>query len=196
MHNNRHAPLPRAPRFVDRTYRMSIVSLTLRPATAADAPLIAAMHAASWQATYRNLLPAAFLHEEVDAERAAWWRARMEAPGGDRRLVLIAELDETTPAGFVCVERQPDSPWGVLLDNLHALPAYQGIGVGKKLMRAALDWARARGESQIYLYVLEGNAAAIAFYERQGWQFSGAEPDRMGGADITALRYIYRLDAH
>jgi ribosomal protein S18 acetylase RimI-like enzyme len=168
--------------------------LTLRPATAADAPLIAALHAASWQATYRGLLPAAFLEREVGDERAAWWRARMEAPGSERRLVLIAELDETTPVGFVCVEQQPDSPWGVLLDNLHALPAHQGVGVGKRLMQAAQAWARSRGETQLYLYVLEGNAPAIAFYERQGWTFSGAEPDHMGGVDITALRYVFRLD--
>lgn len=168
--------------------------LTLRPATAADAPLIAAMHTASWQATYRGLLPAEFLEREAGDERAAWWRARMEAPGGDRRLVLIAELDERTPAGFVCVERQPDSPWGVLLDNLHALPTHQGIGVGKRLMQAAQEWARSRGEKQLYLYVLEGNMPAIAFYERQGWTFSGAEPDHMGGVDITALRYVFRLD--
>jgi ribosomal protein S18 acetylase RimI-like enzyme len=62
-------------------------------------------------------------------------------------------------------------------------------------MRAAFDWARAHGEAQLYLYVLEGNAQAIAFYERQGWQPAGAEPDHMGGVDITALRYVYRLDA-
>ncbi len=94
----------------------------------------------------------------------------------------------------MCVERQPESAWGVLLDNLHALPGYQGIGAGKLLMRAAEDWARAQGETQLYLYVLEGNAPAIGFYERQGWQFVGAEPDHMGGVDITALRYVYRLD--
>ncbi|WP_321870266.1 GNAT family N-acetyltransferase [Paraburkholderia tropica] len=186
-------------------------SLLLRPATAADADLLAAMHAASWQATYRGLLPAAFLDREVGAERAAYWRARMEAPGADRRLVLIAEIAEIaavnaahnaadeeaprTPAGFVCVERQPDSPWGVLLDNLHALPAHQGVGVGKTLMEAARRWARGQGESQLYLYVLDGNTPAIAFYERQGWEYSGAEPDHMGGVDITALRYVYRLDA-
>jgi GNAT superfamily N-acetyltransferase len=169
--------------------------LTLRPATVADAPLLAAMHAASWQATYRALLPAAFLERDVGAERAAYWRARMEAPGSERRLVLIAELASGSPAGFVCVERQPGSPWGVLLDNLHALPAHQGIGVGKRLMRAAQDWARAQGETQLYLYVLDGNTPAIAFYERQGWTYSGSEPDRMGGIDIVALRYVYRLDS-
>lgn len=173
--------------------------LTLRPATIADAPLLAAMHAASWQATYRRLLPSAFLENEVNAERDAYWRARMEAPGAQRRLVLIAELatpgTAPTPVGFVCVERQPESPWGVLLDNLHALPAHQGIGVGKRLMEAAQRWARDQGEAQLYLYVLDGNTPAIAFYERQGWEFSGSEPDRMGGVDITALRYVYRLAA-
>jgi ribosomal protein S18 acetylase RimI-like enzyme len=42
--------------------------------------------------------------------------------------------------------------------------------------------------------VLEGNTPAIGFYEKHGWQFVGAEPDQIGGVDITALRYVYRLD--
>ncbi|PZR45729.1 GNAT family N-acetyltransferase [Paraburkholderia fungorum] len=168
-------------------------ALSLRPATLADAALIASIHSTSWQATYRGLLPDTFLDGEVTRERAAYWEARLRAPGGERRMVLIAEL-AAEPIGFVCVERQPESTWGVLLDNLHALPGHQGIGAGKLLMRAAEDWARAQGESQLYLYVLEGNTPAIGFYERQGWQFVGAEPDHMGGVDITALRYVYRLD--
>jgi GNAT superfamily N-acetyltransferase len=167
--------------------------LKLRAATDADAELIAAIHSASWQATYRGLLPDTFLDGEVIHERAAYWRARMAAPGAERRIVRIAQRANEA-IGFVCAERQPDSPWGVLLDNLHTLPAHQGIGAGKLLMGAAQQWAREHGEAQLYLYVLEGNVSAIAFYERQGWQFSGAEPDHMGGVDITALRYVYRLD--
>lgn len=168
--------------------------LSLRTATAADADLIASIHSTSWQATYRGLLPDAFLDNEVTRERAAYWRARLNAPGADQRNVVIAELAGES-IGFACVERQPESSWGVLLDNLHALPGHQGIGVGKLLMGAAADWARAQGESQLYLYVLEGNTPAIRFYERQGWRFAGAEPDHMGGVDITALRYVYRLEA-
>ncbi|PQV52101.1 GNAT family N-acetyltransferase [Paraburkholderia sp. BL21I4N1] len=167
-------------------------TLSLRPATLVDAALIASIHATSWQATYRGLLPDTFLDSEVTRERAAYWEARLSAPGGERRIVRIAELDGE-PIGFLCAERQPESAWGVLLDNLHALPGYQGIGVGKLLMRAAEDWTREQGEAQLYLYVLEGNTPAIGFYERQGWQFVGAEPDQMGGMDITALRYVYRL---
>lgn len=167
--------------------------LSLRPATLADAALIAAIHSASWQAAYRGLLPDAFLDGELAQERAAYWEARLGAPGGERRMVLIAEL-AGEPIGFVCAEQQPESASGVLLDNLHALPGYQGIGVGKLLMRAAQDWARAQGAAQLFLYVLEGNKPAIGFYERQGWQCVGAEPDRMGGVDIIALRYVYRLE--
>ena len=167
--------------------------LNLRPASTDDAALIASIHATSWRETYRNLLPDAFLDNDVVTERAAHWQARLNAPGANRRLVVIAERAGEA-IGFACVERQVDSPWGVLLDNLHTLPGHQGIGVGKLLMRAAFDWARAHGEAQLYLYVLEGNAQAIAFYERQGWQPAGAEPDHMGGVDITALRYVYRLD--
>ena len=121
-------------------------ALSLRAATVADAALIASIHTTSWRATYRGLLPDAFLDGEVAQERADWWQARMRAPGGERRIVLIAVLDDK-PIGFVCVERQPESAWGVLLDNLHALPGYQGIGVGKLLMRAAKDWARTQGET-------------------------------------------------
>jgi GNAT superfamily N-acetyltransferase len=120
--------------------------LSLRTATVADTALIASIHTTSWRATYRGLLPDAFLDGEVAQERADWWQARMRAPGGERRIVLIAVLDGE-PIGFVCVERQPESAWGVLLDNLHALPGYQGIGVGKLLMRAAKDWARTQGET-------------------------------------------------
>lgn len=194
-----YACSPRDKLFADRPFPLTTLpmqtspALSLRPATLADAALIASIHSTSWQATYRGLLPDAFLDGEVTRERAAYWEARLRAPGGERRMVLIAEL-AAEPIGFVCVERQPESTWGVLLDNLHALPGHQGIGAGKLLMRAAEDWARAQGESQLYLYVLEGNTPAIGFYERQGWQFVGAEPDHMGGVDITALRYVYRLD--
>jgi GNAT superfamily N-acetyltransferase len=167
--------------------------LSLRHATSADAELLAAIHAASWQATYRGLLPDAFLDGQVVNERAAFWRARMEVPAVSRRLVLIAE-HAGTAVGFACIERPIGSAWGALVDNLHTLPEYQGIGAGKLLIRAAQDWARACGETQIHLYVLEGNTAAIAFYGRQGWQPAGKEPDHMGGVDVTALRYVYRLD--
>src|ERR1700744_190881 len=80
-------------------------ALSLRPATALDADLIASIHAASWQTTYRGLPPDAFLDGEGTRERAADWQAPVNAAGAERLNVVIAERGGE-PIGFACVERQ------------------------------------------------------------------------------------------
>ena len=115
----------------------------LRQADARDADLIAAMHADSWARTYRGLLPDGFLDQEVVQDRLVHWQHKIAGPEQGAQAIFIAELDGR-PIGFVCVKDDPDSPWGVLLDNLHVLAPWQGTGAGKLLMRRALDWACAR----------------------------------------------------
>ena len=111
----------------------------LRQADARDADLIAAMHADSWARTYRGLLPDGFLDQEVVQDRLVHWQHKIAGPEQGAQAIFIAELDGR-PIGFVCVKDDPDSPWGVLLDNLHVLAPWQGTGAGKLLMRRALDW--------------------------------------------------------
>ena len=164
----------------------------LRQADARDADLIAAMHADSWARTYRGLLPDGFLDQEVVQDRLVHWQHKIAGPEQGAQAIFIAELDGR-PIGFVCVKDDPDSPWGVLLDNLHVLAPWQGTGAGKLLMRRALDWARARGARQIHLYALEGNTRAIAFYERQGWTLSGVEDDEIAGIRAREQRYVHPL---
>ncbi len=58
------------------------------------------------------------------------------------------------------------------------------------MLDEAARWARERGAHALHLYVLEGNAAAIGFYESRGWTFVAREPDNLAGIDLFALRYI------
>ena len=148
----------------------------LRQADARDADLIAAMHADSWARTYRGLLPDGFLDQEVVQDRLVHWQHKIAGPEQGAQAIFIAELDGR-PIGFVCVKDDPDSPWGVLLDNLHVLAPWQGTGAGKLLMRRALDC----------------NTRAIAFYERQGWTLSGVEDDEIAGIRARARRYVHPL---
>lgn len=174
--------------------RMPEIVISLDHATPADAPTIAEIHALSWQATYRGLLPDQYLDTEVVAERAAYWTDRLGKPAEFNRLVLVARY-AGTPIGFVCAEQSDASGHEVLLDNLHALKEYQGCGAGKLMIRAVRDWAHELGAAQLYLYALEGNWRAMEFYERQGWQWAGTKVDQMGGHTVNARRYIYPLAA-
>jgi RimJ/RimL family protein N-acetyltransferase len=168
------------------------VSLRLRKAVRADAALIARMHAQSWAATYRGLLPDTFLDNEAPVERATHWKKRMEEIDAGEGIVWIAELDGE-PIGFVCLV-DPDVHGSVLVDNLHALPGFKGAGAGTAMLAAAQAWALERGARRLHLLVLEGNQAAIGFYESRGWRFSAREDDHMGGIDIVSLVYALALE--
>lgn len=59
-----------------------------------------------------------------------------------------------------------------------------GKGVGYRLMRAAI------GETAAYLWVLDGNTRAIAFYERQGFHFDGKNKIEPVGLERRMVRGV------
>lgn len=46
--------------------------MMIRPATPADLPALAALHAANWRTDYAGLLPEAVLGAQVPARRVTW----------------------------------------------------------------------------------------------------------------------------
>jgi len=57
------------------------------------------------------------------------------------------------------------------------LEAWQGQGIGRQLVRAAIEHAQARPNIAVLtLTVTEGNAPAIALYESAGFRSFGVEP--------------------
>jgi GNAT superfamily N-acetyltransferase len=166
--------------------------LSLRQATADDIPLIAKMHAQSWASAYRGMLPDTYLDHDIREERAAYWQSRIVELETGVIHVLIAELD-IEPAGFVCMIR-PNEHGSVEVDNLHALPQHKEAGAGTAMLAAAQQWARGHHASGMHLGVLEANLAAIGFYESRGWRRAASEIERMGGIDVTVLRYVFPLD--
>ncbi len=57
---------------------------------------------------------------------------------------------------------------GVYLEDLFVLEAHRKSGIGKALLEAVRDVARARGAGRLEWSVLDWNENAIAFYERFG----------------------------
>ncbi|AXF20575.1 N-acetyltransferase [Burkholderia pyrrocinia] len=165
---------------------------TLRAATTHDANLIARLHTLSWQTAYSQILPAAYLSDEVPTEHAVRWRKYLDRNEKEWGLVLIAESD-SEPVGFVSAERPVDPARGVLLDCLHVHPSHHGSGTGKRMIEAVRAWARTLGVDKVHLQVLDGNVRAIGFYEHNGWQLAAIETNRIGQTEVTDR--IYEIPA-
>ena len=170
--------------------------VVIRPATAADAASVAAIHVASWRDAYANVLSAEFLNGPIEADRLALWSQRFrEAPPS--QLVDLACDSAGRAFGFVCGFRDFDPRWGSLIDNLHVLPHSRGQGVGERLLRGAARQLAATGsELGLHLWVFEANVAALRFYQRHGGRVvgkTGAHIPAAGGKPV--LRVYWAMPA-
>ncbi|PJI84684.1 ribosomal protein S18 acetylase RimI-like enzyme [Yoonia maricola] len=79
---------------------------------------------------------------------------------------------------------------------LYVVPMMQGRGVGRSLMKAALDWLVNDGVSQVELTLDETNAAALGLYQSLGFQTFGRRPRSVIVADQprTDLLMMKSLD--
>jgi GNAT superfamily N-acetyltransferase len=169
------------------------MTVTLRPADAADVDAVGALHHRSRVAAYRELVPAEALAAMSAQALSAWWRERWRWERDTHRMTL-AERDGRL-VGFSYVGPEEEHTPGVgQLYAIHLEPSEQGRGVGRALMVDALDAMRAAGWPRAVLWVLAGNAHARAFYERGGWRADGRRrEDALGPVSTAQVRYAKDL---
>lgn len=63
----------------------------------------------------------------------------------------------------------PVAPATFELRKMYLRPAARGLGVGSKLLAAAVSWSRAHGGAELVLDTVEEMTRAIAFYEANGF---------------------------
>ena len=71
--------------------------------------------------------------------------------------VWVVEVDHR-PAAFMAIEND-------FIDQLYVHPKYQRCGIGKAL----LAFARSKSPEHLWLYTLQSNVNAQAFYEKNGF---------------------------
>jgi ribosomal protein S18 acetylase RimI-like enzyme len=162
----------------------------LRDAGLEDAEAIARLHAESWEAHYRGILPDAYLDGEALAERRAFWRRALAEPKtGDLTIVALGDVGL---AGFIAVVSGGEPGFGAVIENLHVRPQLCGRGLGKRLLRAAAARLRAAGVTSACLRVFDSNRAAIRFYERLGAKPDSHGIDDFAGANAPDTRYVWQ----
>lgn len=166
------------------------MTVTVRPAAAADAGQIARVHVDTWRSAYRDIVPQEFLNALETAARAKQWE---EWLAREDVHVFVAE-DAGAVCGFIS--------GGVLRDGVHVaalnydseiytlyvLPAAQGRGAGRELMRALAARLAEDGLTRPVVWALEKNPWC-AFYERLGGKRVAQKMIEIGGAPLSDIAY-------
>jgi ribosomal protein S18 acetylase RimI-like enzyme len=126
----------------------------------------------------RTILIREFREEDFDAVTILWRVAREKLlPEGEtdtghnfyedqdyfrnqvlrKNQVWVVEIEQY-PAAFMAMENN-------FIDQLYVHPRHQRSGIGKAL----LEFARSRSSEHLWLYTLQSNVNAQAFYEKNGF---------------------------
>ncbi|MGX1162189.1 L-amino acid N-acyltransferase YncA [Arthrobacter sp. SLBN-100] len=139
----------------------------LRQAAPEDAEAVVLMHTLAHEECYPHLLSPAFFAARRKAipERVTRRRKHLDVP--DPRVIAVDANNEMVGFADAGPGRDRDGPVPLELYSIYLLSRAQGTGLGAALLGAAI------GESPAYLWVLEENLRAQAFYRRHGFQPDG-----------------------
>ncbi|MDR7415354.1 MAG: GNAT family N-acetyltransferase [Armatimonadota bacterium] len=107
-------------------------------------------------------------------------RRHLSFPRALWALVLLALMGSAAP--------EPDT---ALIEAVAVLPQVRGRGVGRALMRRALEEARRAGKRRAALYVVEGNQPALRLYGSLGFRAERRVPLLAGRFLFGASRLLY-----
>ena len=106
---------------------------------------------------------------ELPLDRERRHRHFSEAMHDELAILLVAEVDGRI-VGQLDMEL---ARYGVADLGMLVAPGWRGQGLGTALLRAGIAWARGAGAHKVALQVWPHNQAAIALYEKLGFQREG-----------------------
>ena len=165
--------------------------IDLQPATEADFPEIIALtnHAFRYQGEGASWN----VEGVIEGDRIDESLLREDLAGApDGHLLIWREAGEHI--GHVRLAPMGEGVWHLAL--LTVRPDRQDQQLGRRLMAASEDFARARGANRIHLTVVNERKTLIAWYERRGYVLTGEtepfpyEETRLGRATRDDLCFV------
>ncbi len=166
--------------------------ITLYQPTIADAAILASLSRQTFESAFaesntpedmESYMSEAFteqkLTEELQDETSVFYVATLdERPIGYTKLRRCSVPDNEEPIRIPVNAQTPEEY--MELQRIYVLPESKGFGVGKLLMQQCLQTAQQEGAKTLWLGVWEHNTAAIAFYEKWGFERFGSHVFMLG----------------
>ena len=159
--------------------------ITIRQAEKEDVRQIAEILVEDWQTAYRGIMDDAFL-DSMSADQ----RYEIEVKRY-QKFIVAANGDEIL--GYAWLEASDEEPADCEVIALYVRYAKRNRGIGKLLMRHAVDHFRETGKKKMIVWCLKENAESRKFYEKIGGREFRTGSHNWGGKDYEMISYLYDI---
>ena len=159
------------------------MEIVIRPWEKSDLASIRGITWESWISTYMSFIPESDLKSYFNIHYA--------------EESLLSMFDDPSMHGFIAAMDGQVAGYARLFFNrdenrlyvssLYFLPAFQGQGMGNRLLEAAEGYATEKGLDELWIGVMVKNKRALDFYRKVGFQFIREEPFTMGKTTVSHL---------
>ena len=146
------------------------------------------IHAASWQAAYKGIVPDSYLENFTTQKRAEVFRKAM-AIGSEEYYLFKAD---GCPAGLALLHKSHEEGMEPTDGEIYAIyvhPDYWGTPITGMAIRFCVDRLTELGYSRLFIWVLEQNIRARRFYEKHGFLPDGKSKEIEVGETLIEIRY-------
>jgi ribosomal protein S18 acetylase RimI-like enzyme len=161
--------------------------IRVRRAKLADATKLADIFRDSWRLAYRGIIPHLHLETMILRRGVQWWRGAIRSADG----LLVLDVDGVV-AGYATfgMARAKGAHQGEIYE-VYLRPDYQGLGFGEYLFEACRSRLDERKLKGLIVWALIDNTTATAFYWRRGGRPLQAAYDRVGGAKLQKVAFVW-----
>jgi len=159
--------------------------MIVRRAEKEDVRQIAEILVEDWQKAYRGIMDSDFL-DSMSADR----RYGIEIKRYEKYVVAA---DGNEILGYAWLEMSDEEPADCEVIALYVRYSERNHGIGKLLMRYAVEYFRGAGRKKMIVWCLKENHESRKFYEKAGGKEFRTGSHNWGGKEYEMISYLYDL---